>query len=88
MIETNPITKSKLTVLLDELKRFNVKTILVLQNKLIINHLSTKLIVNDLDIDEAFGSMHHSVITKMKNSVSKDCIVKTIVEHGIKIFEC
>ena len=36
-----------------------------------------------LETDEAFGSIHHIVITKMKSYVSKDCIVKTIVGHGI-----
>ena len=45
------------------------------------------LIVNGSDIDKAFGSMHQSVMVKIRNSVSKDCIIKTIVEHRIKIFE-
>ena len=32
--------------------------------------------------------MHPSVMTKIQNSVNKDWIFKTIVEHGIQIFEC
>ena len=31
--------------------------------------------------------MYHRVMTKTKNSVKENCIVKTIVEHSIKIFE-
>ena len=34
--------------------------------------LSAKLIVNDSDIDKAFGWVHKSVMDKMKNSVSED----------------
>ena len=49
---------------------------------------SAKLIVSDSDINKAFGSIHESVMTKIKNYVIEDCIVKAIVEHGIKIFEC
>ena len=51
-------------------------------------HSIVKLIVNDSDIDEAFESMNQSIITKIKHSASKDWIVKTIVEHGIKVFGC
>ena len=36
----------------------------------------------------AFGSMLQTVMTKIKNSISEDWIVKLIVEHGIKNFEC
>ena len=32
--------------------------------------------------------MYQSIMMEIKNSVSEDWIVKTIVEHGIKIFEC
>ena len=49
---------------------------------------SAKLIANDLDIDKAFGSVHQSVMMKIKHFFCKGWIVKTIVEHGIKIFEC
>ena len=40
------------------------------------------------DIDKAFRSMHQSVMAKIKNFVSEDWFVKTILEHGINIFEC
>ena len=53
-----------------------------------ISHSNAKLIVNDLDSDKAFKSMHQSIMTKPKKSVNKDWIIKTVVELGIKIFEC
>ena len=43
-----------------------------------IFHLRAKLIVNDSDIGKTFGLMHQRVMTKIKKSVSKDWIVKTI----------
>ena len=84
----NPIWET----LLSELKTFRVQTILVLQYKkrkdFKIFHSSAKLIASDSDIEEAFKSMHHSIMTKIKNSASKDWIViETIVNHSIKIFE-
>lgn len=40
------------------------------------------------DIDKAFGSVHKSVTTKIKNYVSKAWIAgQSIVEHGVNIFE-
>ena len=48
-------------------------------------HLSAKLIDNDSDIDKAFRSMHDSIMRKIKNFVSRNCIVKIIVGHDIKI---
>ena len=32
--------------------------------------------------------MRQSVMTKIKNYISKDCIVITIAEHVTQIFEC
>ena len=49
---------------------------------------STKLIANDSVIDKEFGSMYQSVMIKIKNSVSQNWIPKTILEDGVKIFEC
>ena len=46
----------------------------------------TNLNVNDSDIDKAFRSMHQSIITKIKKFSL--LIVKTIVEHNIKLCEC
>ena len=73
-----------------------VQITLVLCNKKIddhksmskIFHFSANLTVNDSDIDEAFGSMHQSVMTKIENSARIDWIVKITVEHDIKISEC
>ena len=51
-------------------------------------HLIVKLIANYSEGDKAFGSIHESIMTKIKRFLSKDWIVKTIVEYGIKIFKC
>ena len=46
-------------------------------------------IENDSDIDEAFKSMHQSMMTKINNYDGKDCIfVDVVINHSIKIFEC
>ena len=85
--------KNKLKELLSELKKFKVQTILVLdykkRNDCKIFHSSTKLIANDSGIDEAFKSMHQSIITKIKNYACKDWIaLDVIIKHSIKVFEC
>ena len=57
--------------MLGKLKKFKVKTILVLEYKKIddyktlgkIFHYSIKLIVNDSDIDKAFELTNRSIIT-------------------------
>ena len=74
------------------MKKFKVQTVLVLnykkRNDSQIFHSYTKLIVSDLDTDEAFKSMHQSIITKTKNYACEDCIVlDAIIKHSIKIFE-
>ena len=51
-----------------------------------IFHLSAKLIANDWDIDDAFKSMHQSIMVKIINSAGENWIVKTIVKHSTKIF--
>ena len=85
--------KNKLKELLSELKKFKVQIVLVLDYKKRIDckifHSSAKLIVSDSEIDEAFKSMHQSIMTKIKNYGSKDWIVlDVIVKHSINIFEC
>ena len=69
LINTKPIIKNKLEELLSELKKFKVQTILVLdyekRNNRKTFHLSAKLIASDSDIDEAFKSMHQSIMTKL-----------------------
>ena len=68
---------------------FKVQTISVLdykrRNDHRIFHSNAKLIISDSDIDEAFKS----IMTKIKNYASKNCIVlDVIIKHSIKIFEC
>ena len=50
------------------MKKFTVQAILVLdykkRNDCKIFHWSTKLTANELDIDEAFTSIHRSIIKK------------------------
>ena len=53
-----------------------------------IFHSSAKLIASDSDIDEAFISIHQSIVAKIINHASEDCIVlDVIIKHSIKIFE-
>ena len=75
------------------MKKFKALTVVVLDHKKRndnqIFYLCTKLITSDLDIDEAFKSMHQSIIKKIKNYACEDYIVlDTIIKHSIKIFEC
>ena len=71
LINIKPKIKNKLKELLSELKKFKVQTILTLdykkRNYFKIFHWSTKLIATNSDIDEAFKSMHQSIMTKIKN---------------------
>ena len=54
-----------------------------------IFHSSAKVIDGDSDIDEAFKSVHQSIMTKIKNYAPEDCIIlDAIIKHSIKIFEC
>ena len=80
--------KNKSKELLSELKRFKVQTILVLdykkRNDIKIFHSSVKLIANDSDIDEAFKSMHQSIMTKIKHYADKDWIALDVMtKHWI-----
>ena len=62
---------------------------LSLVNECKIFHSSAKLIANDSDINEAFKSMHQSIMKKMKNYVCEDWIVLDVnVKHSIKICAC
>ena len=85
--------KNKLKELLSELKKFKFQTILVLvykkRNDRKIFHWSVKLIAGDSDIDEAFISMHQSIMTRIKQYANEDWIVlDVIIKQGIKIFGC
>ena len=75
LINTKIMIKNKLNKLLNELKKFKVQVILVLKYKKKNDrknfHSSAKLIASDLDIDEAFKSMHQSIMTKIKIVLAK-----------------
>ena len=93
LINTNPMIKNMPKELLSESKKFQVQTILVLDNKKKndrkIFYSNAKLIACDSDIDESFKFMHQSIMTKIKNYFCKDWIVlDVIIKHHIKIFEC
>ena len=75
------------------MKKFKVETILFLdykrKNDRKVFYSSATLIANDSDIDEAFKSMHQSIMTNMKNYADKDWIaLDVIIKHSIKIFQC
>ena len=75
------------------MKEFKIQTKLVLNYKKWydgkIFHTRAKLIASDSDINEAFKSMHQSILTKIKKYTSKNYIVlDAIVRHSVKIFEC
>ena len=76
LINSKLVIKNKLKELLNELKKFRGQTIVVLgykkRNDRKTFHSSTKLVASDLDIDEAFKSMHQSVIRKMKKYVCEN----------------
>ena len=79
--------------MLSELKKFKVQTLLFLdykkRNDRKIFHSSAKLISSDSDIKEAFKFMHQSIMIKIKNHASKDCVIlDVIIKHNINIFEC
>ena len=65
LVNTKPVIKNKLKEWLDELKKFKVHTILVLDYKKINNckifHSSAKLIASVSDIDGGFKSMYQSI---------------------------
>ena len=68
LINTKPMIKNELKELLGELKKFKVQAVLVLDykksNDRKIFHSNTELIPSDSDTDEAFKSMHQSIMTK------------------------
>ena len=75
--------------MLSDLKKFKVQAILVLdykkRNDHKIFHLIAKPTVCDWDIEEAFESMHQSIMI----NVSKDWVVLYVItKHSIKIFKC
>ena len=86
LINTKSMIKNKLKKSLSDSKKFKVQTILFLDYKKRNNckffHSSTKLNVSDSDIDEAFKSMHQSIMRKIKNYAFEDWIVlDVIIKH-------
>ena len=63
---------------------------MIINQCVILFHSSAKLIANDSDNDESFGSIYQvlNCYAKNKNPDSKDWIAKTILEHGLNIFKC
>ena len=70
LINTKPMIKEKSQELLSELKKFETQAILGLVYKKRhdrkIFHSRAKLNASDSDINEAFKSMHQSIMTKIK----------------------
>ena len=92
MINAKPMIKNRLKESLSELKKFKVQAVLVLdyrkRNNCKIFHSSSKLISSVLGINEAFISMHQSIMTKIKNYDCKDWLVlDAIIKHNNMIFE-
>ena len=76
---TKPAIKDKFKRLLRHFKKFKAHSMLVSEykkrNDCKVFHFSFKLIVSDSAIDEAFKSMHESIMAKMKNSAGKYSVV-------------
>ena len=92
LINNIPVIKKKLKEMLSELKKFKVQTILVLdykkRNDCKIFHSSAKLIASASDIDVALLSIYQSIMTKIKNYTSVNCIIlNVIIKHSIENFE-
>ena len=79
LINTKPMTKNKLKEILSKLKMFKIQTTLALDNKKghdrKIFHSSAKIIASDSAIDEAFKSIHQSIMTKIRNYACEYWIV-------------
>ena len=74
----------------NKLKELKVQIILVLEykkrNSRKTFYLCGKLIARDSEIDEAFKSMHQSIMAKIKNYVCENRIVTdVIIKHSIRI---
>ena len=92
LINTKPMV-NKLKELLSELKQFKVQTILALdykkKNDCETYHSTAKVIASDSDINEAFKSIHQSIMTKIKTYACEDWIVlDVIIKYSITIFAC
>ena len=72
--------------MLNELKKFKVQTILVKISVKEKNSLYTKLIPSCSDIDEAFKSMHQSIMSRIKKYACEDWIVLDTIVKTAFIF--
>ena len=94
LINIKSMIKNKLKELLSELNKSKVQITIILEykkrNDRKIFNSCTKLIASDSDIDEAFKSMHQSIMTKIKNYACEDWIVleDINIKDSIKIFKC
>ena len=93
LINTKPMIKNKLKEFLRKLEKFKVQTMLVWEyrkrNDCKIFHYSTKVFASDSDIEEAFKSIHQSIMIRIKNSASNDWIdTETILKHYYGIWTC
>ena len=66
-----PVIKKKFKALLNDLNKFKVHIVSVLDYKKWNDrktiHSRTNILANDSEIDVGFKSMHQSIITKIKN---------------------
>ena len=84
--------KNKPKKILSELEKFKFQEIIVLEYKKRNDHkifyFSTKLTASDSEIDEAYKSMHQSIMTKMENYTCEDwTVLEVIIKYSIKIFK-
>ena len=75
--------------MLGELKKFKALPMLFVEYKKTNDHKTMyKGFQSSEKIFLIIKTFIQSVMTKIKNSVSEDWIVKTIVENGLNIFSC
>ena len=78
LINTKIMIKNKFKKFLSQSNKFKVQKILALEykkrNDRKISHSSAKLNASHSDSDEAFKFMYQSIMTKIKNYASEDCI--------------
>ena len=88
-IKTKAEIKNKLKVLLNELRKFKVGTVLVLdykkRNDSQIFHSCTKLIASELGHDKAFNSIYQIIISKIKHACENWIILDSIIKHSVII---
>ena len=79
LLNTKAIIKYKLKELINELKKFRVYSILILEYKKRNYHetfeSTTKRVASDSETDEAFKSMHQKILMKIKFFDSLDWVV-------------